>query len=207
MAINGFFQVLLVGLLSISLQGCASLVRPNFKQEITELRAGQYSLDTEHAYVHFDVGHLGLSRIVGRFNSMGAALDFDPENLSATRLSGFIETDSIDVNNADLQDQLKGESWLAADQYPQAVFDTTRVVSTGGNNMDIIGELQLKGTIREVVLKATFNGGADVLLTGKYTLGFSASTVISRSEFGIDAFQALVSDDINITIHAEFQRN
>lgn len=189
------------------LQSCASLVTPNFSQELEELRAGQYSLDPEHAYVNFDIGHLGLSRVVGRFNRMQAELDFDPANLAATKLSGYIETDSVDVNNADLEDQLKGSNWLAVNQHPQAVFTTREVVATGGNSMDIVGDLQLKGVTKEVVLKATFNGGSDVLLTGKYTLGFSATTVISRSKFGIDAFAALVSDDVNITIHAEFQRN
>ena len=55
-------------------------------------------------------------------------------------------------------------------------------------------------------LNATFKGGADNLLTGKYTLGFSANGSFLRSDFGIDAFAALVADEVFIEIHAEFQR-
>ena len=63
-----------------------------------------------------------------------------------------------------------------------------------------------RGIKQAVVLNTTFNGGADNLITRKYTIGFSASAQIKRSEFGIDSFAAFVGDDIDIELHGEFLR-
>ena len=87
------------------LVGCASLVRPNYTQELSELRPGDYALDPEHVYVHFKVEHLGLSTVVGRFNTVDASLDFDPESFEALDLQGVIDITSIDLNNESLEDR------------------------------------------------------------------------------------------------------
>ena len=187
--------------------GCAQIIRPNYSQTLTELRAGEYSLDKQHAYVVFRIGHLGLSTVVGRFNVVDATLDFNPEQLDALRLDGLIDMASVDVNNEDLQKRLRGADWFATEQFPQATFVTREVVPVAGNRFTIIGDITLRGITRQLQLDAQFNGGADNLLTGKYTLGFAATSAINRSDFGMDSFAALVADEVKVEIHAEFQRN
>jgi polyisoprenoid-binding protein YceI len=54
---------------------------------------------------------------------------------------------------------------------------------------------------------ATFNGGADNLLTGKYTLGFTATGSFKRSDYGMDSFAGIIGDEVNLEIFAEFLRN
>jgi len=194
-------------MLTIMLSGCASLVRPNFSTVITELRSGQYSLDPEHVYVHFKVEHLGLSTIVGRFNQVDASLDFDPDNIEELQLEGIIDVSSIDLNNEDLESQLLGKAWFDAERFPQASFKTTSLVVGQNQQFEILGDFNLRGVTKPLTLKAVFKGGADNLLTGKYTLGFAATGSISRSDYGIDSFLGLVDDEVFIEIHAEFQRN
>jgi len=199
-----FFVLVLTGTVLV---GCASLVRPNFTQDFSELRSGEYTLDPEHAYVHFTVGHLGLSKIVGRFNTVSGSLDFDPNAVTDLRLQGIMEADSIDVNNDELEATLKERAWFDAQTFPQIIFTSTSVVQTDNGSLDITGDLSLRGVTRAIVLNARFNGGADNFLSGKYTLGFSATTSIKRSDFGIDTFAALIGNDIDIELHGEFQRN
>ena len=79
----------------ILLSGCASIVRPNFQTEIVKLRPGEYTLDPAHAALIFKVDHLELSTYVGRFNTFDATLDFDPDDLAATRLNGIVDMTSI----------------------------------------------------------------------------------------------------------------
>lgn len=193
--------------LCLCLLACASLIRPNYSQELTELRPGAYTLDPEHAYVNFKVGHLDLSSIVGRFNVIAGSLDFDPENITDLSLQGIIEAVSIDVNNAELEDTLRERAWFNTASHPQITFVSTSVQRTGDNVVNIMGDLTLRGITKEIVLQTQFNGGADVFLTGKYTLGFSASSTIKRSDYGMDSFAALVANDIEIEMHGEFQRN
>jgi len=203
---SGMHAIVGIGL-CLCLSACASLIRPNFSQELTELRSGAYTLDPQHAYVNFRVGHLDLSSIVGRFNIMTASLDFDPQNIIDLTLQGIIEAASIDVNNTELEDTLRESDWFNTASYPQINFVSTSVERTGDNTVDIVGDLTLRGVTKQIVLQTRFNGGADVFLTGKYTLGFSASTTIKRSDFGMDSFAALVANDIEIEMHGEFQRN
>jgi len=189
------------------LSGCANLVRPNYTITIAELRSGQYSLDPEHAYINFSVEHLGLSRIVGRFNTIAGTLDFDADNVESLALQGIIEAASIDVNNNELEDTLRSGSWFAVETFPQIIFDSTSVRVLDNGNLAIDGDLTAKGVTKSITLDARFNGGADNILTGKYTLGFSASTTISRADFNMSAFAALVGDEVEIELHGEFQRN
>jgi len=198
----GIIVLTICGLLS----GCTGLVRPNYSQDLAQLRPGAYTLDPEHAYITFRVGHFGLSTIVGRFNVVAGTLDFDPSDISAMSLQGIIEASSVDVNNADLEKRLRGDDWFDSQRFPQIVFTSTTVLLGEDDNLLITGELSMLGVSKELVLQAKFNGGADVILTGKYTLGFSGNTQLKRSDFGMDGFAAIIGDDIDVELHGEFQR-
>lgn len=191
---------------SLFLSACGYLIQPNVKQGVTNFKPGHYVLDPHHTTVLFKVNHMGLSTFVGRFNHIEASLDFDPKNPSAAKLSAVVYTESIDVNNADFTDTLKGKTWFDSATYPHATFITTQVEQIDGGTMRFNGELTLLGVSQPVVLAIHFNGAADNLLTGRYTLGFSASSIIKRSDFGMKQYIPAIGDDVELEIHAEFQR-
>ena len=199
--------VFVIALSGFIVAGCVSVVRPNFTQSLTELRSGAYSLDPEHAYLNFRIEHLGLSTIVGRFNVMDASLDFDPNALSDLVLEGVVDVASIDMNNESLEARLRGSSWLDSETYPIARFVSVSVEPVEANSFVINGLFTLRNETRPLSLRSTFKGGADNILTGKYTLGFSATGSILRSDFGVDGFAALIADEVFIEIHGEFQRS
>jgi len=185
---------------------CTNLVRPNFTQEFVELKSGQYRLDEQHSYLLFRIDHLGLSKIVGRFNQIDASLDFDPQQPAALKLTGTIAANSVDLNNEDLEQTLQDSSWFNADNFPQFVFNSKTVNPTGSNEFEISGALSMRGITRPIILQTKFNGGADNLITRKYTIGFSATTQLNRSDFGMDTFSAFAGDTIDIELHGEFLR-
>ena len=201
------YRTLSIVFLCLIVSACASIVRPNFSPVLTELRPGAYSLDPEHAYINFRVGHLGLSKIVGRFNVVEGSLDFDPENITDLSMQGIIESASVDVNNEELESTLQEGAWFDTSQYPQITFNSTSVERGLDDVLSITGDITLRGVTKEIIIQTRFNGGADNILTGKYTVGFSATTQIKRSDFGMDSFAALIADEIDIELHGEFQRN
>ncbi|MBT8142503.1 MAG: polyisoprenoid-binding protein [Gammaproteobacteria bacterium] len=200
-----FVRVNLI-LACVVLSGCLSFITPTVKTELSELRAGQYQLDKSHTSVVFKIGHMGLSTYVGRFNDFDASLDFDPENIQALQLDTLVYPASVDVNNAKLQNTLQESDWFATHEYPEIRFVTTEVKQGSGNQLLISGELTLRGISKSIELRSKFNGGAVNMLTAKYTLGFEASTTIKRSDFGMHEFIPLVADEVEIEIHAEFQK-
>ncbi len=197
--------ILLVTLLLIS--GCVSLITPKVEAELLKLKAGQYSLDKTHGTLLFKIQHLGLSTYVGRFNAFDANLEFDPNNIAAARLSAIIDIDSLDINDPGLKDDLMGRSWFHQKEFPQASFTSTSVKPISESDFEFTGNLSWRGVVKPITVNATFHGGANNILTGKYTLGFSAKGSFSRSDFGMDKYVPLVGDEVVIEAYAEFLRN
>ena len=200
------YQFWIVLASAILLGGCAALLTPNQVSELSNLRKGQYRIDPLHTTLIFKVDHLGLSTFVGRFNRIDATLDFDPDSLDSTRLNAVVKTSSVDVNNAGLEDMLQGKKWFNVEQFPEATFSTERVETLSDNEFRFTGNLEFLGVTAPVTLNAVFHGGADNLLTGKYTLGFSATGSLSRSQFGMGKYTSLVGDEVDLEVFAEFIR-
>lgn len=203
-----FRQVSIVLACSAFLVSCDRLLTPNFESEITELSSGQYTLDPDHATLLWKINHLGFSTFIGRFNDFDASLDFNPENIGGSSLEVVINTASLDINNDEFAEELRGGNWFDTENFPQAVYRTTSLISEEGNSFVFGGELTLLGVTAPVNLNVNFHGGGRNFLTRANTLGFSADTTFQRSVFGLDRFTSFgVGDDIELEIHVEFMEN
>lgn len=202
-----FGRISLILACSATLVACDRILTPDFQTEVTELRAGQFTLDTDHARLLWKINHLGFSTFVGSFNDFDASLDFDPENIENSSLEVVINTASLDVNLPVFEEELRGENWFDVENFPQAVFRTTSFVEAPSENTFVFnGDLTLLGTTAPVTLQVDFHGGGRNFLTRSYTIGFSGSANFQRSAFGLDRFVSFgVGDDIELEIHVEFQ--
>jgi len=197
----------MLGLLcSTALMSCDRLLTPDFNTDVSQLRGGQYTLDTDHAALLFKINHLGFSTFIGRFTAFDASLDFDPENIEASSVEVIVDMTSLNVNLPEFEEELLGSNWFDAAQFPQAIYRTTSFVGNNGNDYEFAGELTLHGVTAPLNIVVTFNGGGRNFLTRSYTLGFQASANFLRSDFGVDRFTNFgVGDDIELEIHVEFQ--
>lgn len=181
-----------------------------------DVPAGAYTLDKAHASLIFRVNHLGFSNYTARFRRFDAQLQFDPANPAASSVTVTIdprslETDYPDPATLDFNAELQNDQWLNAAQFPEMTFRSTKVEPTGPRTMRITGELGLRGVTRPVILDATFNGGyAGHPMDPHARIGFSAHGSLKRSQFGIaygipaPGTTMGVSDDVDVTIEAEF---
>ena len=201
------FYFLAAMLCYVQLSACVALITPKVETEVLKLRAGEYELDPAHSALLFKVQHLGLATYVGRFNKIAATLDFDPDDLQASKLEAIIDVESLDINDPDLEKRLMGRSWFNQADYPQASFTTLSVVPTSESEFDFTGQLNWRGVSKPLTIKVKFNGGANNILTQKYTLGFEATGSFLRSDFGMGDFVPLIGDEIQLEAFAEFQRN
>ena len=200
----GRLPFLLAG--AVFLAACDRVLTPDFESEISEVRAGQFALDPDHASLLWKINHLGFSTFVGRFNDFDAALDFDPENVENSSLEVVINTAGLDVNLPEFEEELRGPNWFDVETWPQAVYRTTSLAEVVDENTFIFnGELTFLGITSPVALEVDFHGGGRNFLTRSYTVGFSASANFQRSTFGLDRFVSFgIGDDIELEIHVEF---
>jgi len=181
-----------------------------------DVPAGEYKMDHAHSTLIFRLSHMGFSHYTSRFRHFDAKLQFDPRNLTATQLTATIDPRSIETDYPDpkynFNEELAGEHFLDAAQFPQITFRTTQVEDLGNQAMRVHGELTLHGVTRPIVLEATYNGGySGHPMDPQARVGFSAQGTLRRSDFGIAGgipgvgSNMGVGDQVAIVIESEFQ--
>ncbi|KLN58914.1 hypothetical protein WH96_20390 [Kiloniella spongiae] len=187
---------------------CGSLIPSNHqKTQISEWREGAYQLDPDHTSLIFSLNHLGFSDYYGRFNTIEASLDFDPQKPEATKLFAKVDTQSLDVNNESFETELGGSSWFDSKSYPFAYLESTEIIPVSDTEAEMRGSLTIKGITAPISMVIKFNGGAVNFLTGKYTLGFFATGTIKRSNYNIADLVPAIGDEVTLQISAEFLRD
>jgi polyisoprenoid-binding protein YceI len=180
---------------------------PAFAESVVPREAsGTYKLDRSHTNVIFSLSHLGYSQYMGRFNTMDAKLQLNAEDLSKSQVSVTLTPASVDVNNTELQDKLRGETFFNVAQFPEIKFESTQIVRTGRKAGTITGNLTMLGVTKPVVLNATFNDAGMNPYANVYTIGFSATATLKRSDWGMKAYVPQVGDEVNLIISAEFHK-
>ena len=190
-------------LLGIALPAAAQTV----SKDPSGAPAGNYVLEPSHTQVLFSVAHIGLTQYYGRFDRASGNLTFDPKSPDKSKVAITIDTTSVDTPSEGVNDELKSEVF-GTRAFPTATFKSTAVTLTGADTGRIEGELTIKNVTKPVVLDVTFEGGEEDPLNGSYDLGFKASTVIKRSDFGLTGMEwaPLVGDDVSLIIEAMFEQ-
>ncbi|MDZ4370333.1 MAG: YceI family protein [Phenylobacterium sp.] len=201
----GLTAALMISPLALSAAQAQTTPQAQITQNPAEVRAGAYTLDSEHSKVTWSVSHLGFSTYIGQFHGVAGTLTIDPARLDATELKVTIDTNRVGTFSAGLDKHLKTPDFLDTAKFPTATFRSTRVARTGERTADITGDLTLHGVTRPVTVKATFNQAGVNMVDKQYSLGFDGKAVIKRSEFGITTYVPAVSDEVTLTLAAEFK--
>jgi polyisoprenoid-binding protein YceI len=166
----------------------------------------EYRFDPTHSRLYFDVDHLGFSRSIGRFERFDGSFRFDPDDATAAHAEVRIDIASLDLGDAGWNRTLLGKRWFAAGEHPEARFRSLRWLPAGDGNEGLLeGELTLRGITRPVSLEVRVNRIGPNPYTLRHTAGFSATALISRREFGLDATPGAVGDEVGLWIEVEGQ--
>jgi polyisoprenoid-binding protein YceI len=166
-----------------------------------------WQVDAAHSEVHFNVKHMVIAKVRGRFARWNAKLQLDTANLPASSVEVEIEAASIDTGVGDRDAHLRSPDFLDVQKYPELTFRSKRI-EKAGDGYRVVGDLSLHGVTREVVLDAEFSGtGKDPW--GNVRAGFSAKAALDRRDFGltwnkaVEAGGVLVGEKVEITLELE----
>ncbi|MCA0404351.1 MAG: YceI family protein [Proteobacteria bacterium] len=159
-------------------------------------------IDNKHSYVLWSLEHHGFSTQTGKWFVDGTIVaDKDkPEN---SRVDAVINIKDMVTGIPDLDKHLEGKEFFDAAQFPKASFVSNKIEVTGKDTGKIHGTLTIRGISKPVVLDAKLNKIAESPITHKMTAGFSASTEIKRSDFGINTYLPTLGDNVKIQIAIE----
>lgn len=171
-----------------------------------------YALDPIHTHVGFSVRHMMVTQQRGQFHGVTGTLVLDRADLSKSRVEATIDVASIDTHQAQRDEHLRGADFFDAAAHPTMTFVSREVRAADDGSLRITGDLTLRGTTRSVVLEAEPISEEAKDPFGLIKIGTSATTKISRKDFGLVWNRVLetggiaVGDEVKITLDLEFER-
>jgi polyisoprenoid-binding protein YceI len=153
-----------------------------------------------------------ITNVRGVFETFRADVTYDPARPEATRLDATIDVGSIDTREAKRDADLASEIFFDAARYPTMTFVSRSARATGQDELEVTGDLTLRGTTREVVLAIHEISGVQTDMRGNQRIGATATARIKRSDFGMTWNKALetggvvVGDVVTITLDLSLVR-
>ena len=173
------------------------------------MAASTWNLDKSHSGITFSVRHMMITNVRGSFNDFDATVSADPADLASLDASLTIDVNSIDTKDEGRDGHLKSPDFFNAEQFPQIAFKKTALVSKGGEDYALTGDLTIAGVTKSVTLNTEISGPAKDPW-GNTKFGVVADGTVSRSDFGLSWNAALetggflVGDAIKVHIELEF---
>lgn len=163
-------------------------------------RGDEYAIDQAHAAFDFRIQHLGLSWTSGRFGAVEGSFRIDPDP-SKSAFAVSIKTDSIDSGNKQRDDHLRSPDWFDAKQHPTITFKSTAVKKVE-KGYEVTGDFTLHGVTKPITLVLEGGGEAEFPKGVKRT-GYTGTTSIKRSDYGMKGMVGPISDEVQLWVSFE----
>jgi polyisoprenoid-binding protein YceI len=166
--------------------------------------ADHFRIDPDHTFAHFAVVHTGISSVRGRMGIRKGSATLDTENQTA-EVSVDLDPRSIDTGVKRLDATLSDELFFNVARYKTARFVGHAVKFDGKVPSEFDGELTLHGSTRPVHLSAAHFVCKQVriMVLDRFVCGGDLQAVLKRSDFGLDKYLPMVSDEVRLTISVE----
>jgi polyisoprenoid-binding protein YceI len=172
----------------------------------TPTTSTRWTLDPGHSAVGFSVRHLMITNVRGEFEKFRGDVSYDPAHPEATRVTATIDVASLNTRETKRDADLRSALFFDVEHHPEMTFVSKSARFVGEGELDVIGDLTIRGTKREVTLALRDISGPQVDMRGNARVGATASTKIKRSDFEMTWNKALetggvvVGDVVTITL-------
>ncbi len=174
-------------------------------------QAAEWKIDPNHSAAQFTVRHMAISNVTGTFTKVSGTILFDEKDITKSQVTASIDANSVDTRVEMRDKDLRSPNFFDVEKYPTIEFKSKRVTNTGGK-LQMVGDLTIHGTTREVTLD--LDGPTPEIADGwgNARRGFSATTAINRKDFGLvwnnllKTGEAVVGDNVKIQIDVEMLR-
>ena len=173
-----------------------------------------WALDPTHTLVEFSAKHMMITTVKGRFTDVKGEIHMDETHPDRSSVQAELGVASISTGVDQRDAHLRSADFLDAESFGAITFVSKRIagaVDRPGETFELVGDLTIRGTTREVKLEVTYDGrGRDPW--GGERVSFSATGKIDRRDFGLTWNQALetggilVGNEIKISIEAQAVR-
>jgi polyisoprenoid-binding protein YceI len=170
---------------------------------IQQVPTDTYTVDPVHSTFGFAIKHNGISTFRGQFEQVDA-------NLEDGVLTGIAQVESVKTAIPDLKAHLLAPDFFNADENPTVEFRSTDIRIGGDGEVEVNGELTIRGVTKPVTAKGTIASGQNMM--GTDVVGFDLEVTVDRRDYGLNWQAQLPSGgdvlayDTTLEVHLELAK-
>jgi polyisoprenoid-binding protein YceI len=146
----------------------------------------------------------------GHFETFSAAIDFDPDDLAASRIEVVIDVASIATGHRDRDLTLRSPAFFDVARWPSARFASDEIEHRQDERYEARGTLTMRDVTRDVVLPFALAIAPHPETPGALQARAAGELTVRRLDYGIGqgdfASTATVGDDVVIRIEVVARR-
>jgi polyisoprenoid-binding protein YceI len=169
-----------------------------------------WNLDPAHSVAEFKVKHMMISNVKGQFTRLNGILSLDESDATKSQVSASIEAESLNTGDAQRDGHVKSADFLDVEKFSTLSFQSTRVTPAAKGELVVAGQLTIHGVTRNVEFAVEGPTAPAKDPWGNTRVGLSATTKISRKDFGLTWNAALetggilLGDELTISLDVQF---
>lgn len=176
--------------------------KPAVAASASALAPGVYDIDPMHSSINFEIPHLVISSVEGKFKTFSGKVTSDGQ-FTNSKVEAEADIASIDTSVADRDNHLKSPDFFDAAKYPKMTFKSTSI-SGDEKSFKLTGDLTIKSTTKKVTFTGSYKGAVKDAY-GNNKIAFVAETKINRQDYGLTWSKAVeagpvVGDEVTITL-------
>jgi polyisoprenoid-binding protein YceI len=140
--------------------------------------------------------------IAGKFDKWDASLTFTSPDETTGTLVIKIQSDSVDTGSGMKNNKLRGKDFFDVEEYPEIIFESTRIVPTGHETYEVDGNFTIRGVSNPEKLTLTVSGKG----TGSGEI--KGAMVFNRKDYGMnkDIPFIKIADHVDVSFHLKAKR-
>lgn len=163
-----------------------------------------WSVDPMHSSVNFNIKHMGISFVQGRFDKFDGTVSMPGNNLDDAKLNFNVYTESINTGVDPRDKHLRSADFFEVEKFPTMSFEGATISQGKGNVYTLKGKLTIKNVSKDISVPLTF-GGIAKNQQGKEVAGLQAKFTVNRLDYNIkyDPTGAGVAKDVEVSLFFE----
>ncbi|WP_338790164.1 YceI family protein [Bernardetia sp. MNP-M8] len=145
--------------------------------------------------ITFKIKNAGIG-VDGSFKGFQGTVDFNPDNLEASKFDVSVDAKTIDTDNGTRDNHLREEEYFGVEKHPKISMKSTKVEKISDGKYKATFNLTLKGTTKAVSFPFSYS---------KTSTGYklNGSFEIDRRDFKVGGSSWILSDDVKVFIDLE----
>ena len=180
--------------------GAFCFLPPLVLASVSKAQVPVAKITTEDSSIKFAVK--ASVAINGTFDKWVATLTFTSTDVTTGVLDIKIQADSVNTGSGMKDGKLKSKDFFNADQDPMITFLSKKVVQSGPNTFDVVGDFTIRGASKPQTLTLTVSG------QGTGTGEIHGTMVFDRKDYGMNKGIPFVhiGDSVDVTVDLKVKR-